>query len=784
MLAAPLAPLAAYRQFITYRLTPGEGGKTDKTPLDWRTGRGASPTDPASHGTYDEAAAAVTAGRGHGVGFVFTDADPFWFLDIDHALGPDGWSPVAAELYHALAGAACEVSQSGRGLHIIGSGAVPEHRCRGALDLEFYHTGRFVALTNNCYPGGSAATDLTMQISMLIPRYFAPSMTAGARASEWTREPVAEWAGPIDDDELVRMARASRSASAAFGGGVTFSDLWDANAPALAARWPGQTDGYDASAADAALASHLAFWTGKDCERVERLMRASALVREKWDRAGGYLEPTILGACATVRSVCVLEKSMLIAPEAGVYVGPAAFPAYFEGCTYVVAEDRIYTPNGDLLKASQFDTLYGGKSFILDGEGRKTTTSAWEAFRLNQQWRCPVADRLCFRPERPPASIVEDEGLRLLNTYVPIAVRRVAGDPSPFVDHLRRMYPNERDFQILTSYMAALVQNPGRKFQWWPVLQGVKGNGKTLLLRAVSHAIGHRYTHLVNPEAMAKTGNQFNSWVQGNLFLGFEEVKVRGCRDFYDSIKTTVTNDRIALEGKGANQGTGDNRANGMICLNAKEAAPIHDDERRYAILWGAQQHACDLARDGMDGDYFPNLYDWMHGRGKHAYSGVDHGFAVVADYLATLTPVAEFNPAGLCQRGPRTSSTADAVRASLGLAEQEILEAVGEGRPGFAGGWVSSHYLDELLERRRIAVPRNQRRGMMAALGYDTHPAFVSTEGRVHNTVAPDNRKPTLYLRAGHLALNLAKPVEIARAYTLAQSAVVDAFDNKHALC
>mgnify|MGYP000343690761 CR=1 FL=1 len=35
-----LAPLAAYRQFVPYRLVPSaRPGKTDKLPLDWRTGR-------------------------------------------------------------------------------------------------------------------------------------------------------------------------------------------------------------------------------------------------------------------------------------------------------------------------------------------------------------------------------------------------------------------------------------------------------------------------------------------------------------------------------------------------------------------------------------------------------------------------------------------------------------------------------------------------------------------------------------------------------------------------
>jgi hypothetical protein len=42
-------------------------------------------------------------------------------------------------------------------------------------------------------------------------------------------------------------------------------------------------------------------------------------------------------------------------------------------------------------------------------------------------------------------------------------------------------------------------------------------------------------------------------------------------------------------------------------------------------VFYSAQQLDVDLARDGMDGDYFPKLYTWLKG----------DGYAIVADYLA-----------------------------------------------------------------------------------------------------------------------------------------------------
>lgn len=790
-LPPPLAPLGAYRQFVTYRLVPSaKPGKTDKLPCDWRDGRVASAHNPAIWCSFEEAAAAVAAGRGHGVGFVFTATDPFWFVDIDGALQADNtWSPLATDLCQRFAGAAVEVSQSCTGLHIIGSGAVPEHGCKNIpLGLELYTELRFVALTG-LHAVGDVRADCSAIMAQLVPAMFPPGAPAGAGPDEWTTEPVAEWDGPADDDELLRRALASgdRSAAKAFGGeGVTFRDLWEANADVLAKRWPDSTKGpYDASSADGALAAHLAFWTGKNCERIRDLMYRSGLVRDKWEARGDYYLPrTILRACGVSTEVAKgaskplpAPASPIVAEEAGIalrtgttgFMGLDGQLGHFAGCVYVRADDKVYTPDGDLLNQSRFDATYGGYEFVLDAEGRKTTTSAWEAFTRNRVYKAPKCHAMCFRPEHAAGALIAEEGRVLLNTYVPIVTQRIAGDPARFVDFLARILPVERDRRIILSYMASLIQNPGYKFQWWPVLQGAEGNGKTALLRCMSFAVGNRYTHLVDVQKMAKQGTGFNGWVQGNLFLGIEEIYVAERRDFLEAFKPYVTNDRLPLEKKGIDQYTGDNRINGLLLTNHKDGVPINVDGRRYAIFYTAQQTAADVEAAGMGGTYFPDLYDWFKGRKAYAHLGPDYGYAVVNEFLATYQVEAEYDPAGLCVRAPETSSTNEALAASRGRAEQEIVEAIESSRPGFAGGWVSSKAVDDLLDRIRASVPRSKRREMLRGLGFDYHPHLH--DGRVNVIVQPDNAKPRLYARVGHIVCNISDAADIAKRYQLDQS-------------
>lgn len=794
-LPPPLQPFGVYRQWISYRLVPSatKPGKTDKIPCSWRTGDGINLMNAANYGSYEEAAAGAhlaDKGHGHGVGFVFTDADPFWFLDIDGAFNGTEWSPLATELFHRLPEAAWEVSQSGRGLHAFGSGQIPDHRCDViSLGLGLYHTERFVALTLQTYDTGGSAANLVPGIAEVAATYFPPSPMARAADDDWTTEAVPEWAGPDDDEDLLKMALGAQSAAAAFGGGVTFRDLWEANADALAKKWPPQNDHdpYGLSEADGALAAHLAFWTGKNCQRIEDLMRRSALARDKWDRGSPYLVPTILRACATVSKVLQASgapsaqampeeatKALETGQPFGPYIPPADFARYFAGCVYVVAHSQVYTPDHGLVGATAFDTIYGGKKFIKDGEGRATsiTASAWDAFRMCEMWRPPLAYDVCFRPEHPTAALVDIEARLFVNTYVPIVTHRLDGDVAPFLDFIARILPNERDQRILLSYMAAAIQNPGRKFQWWIVLQGTEGNGKTTILRVMSHAIGHRYTHLVNPEAMAKTGGQFNSWVQGNLFCGIEEIYVAKRRDFLNSFLATVTNDRLAMEGKGTAQFTGDNRCNGIMLTNHPDGVPITTDQRRYAVFYTAQQSEADLARDGMLGDYFPRLYDWLKGEGEWLGHGPGYGYAIVNGFLQRYVPDAEFNPAAACQRAPKTSSHGAVLRESLGNAEQEVLEAIDQGQTGFRAGWVSSHYLALLLDKIRVNIPPNRRRKFMQSIGYDYAPAMMATDGRCNNIVMPDGCKPRLYVRTDHLAaLNLTEAARVCEAYTKAQA-------------
>jgi hypothetical protein len=479
-------------------------------------------------------------------------------------------------------------------------------------------------------------------------------------------------------------------------------------------------------------------WSGtiheqKDPERQARRKLGGVVVRPR----GEEMFPDDLPLPATVEPP--VRKRARAAGygkrSQGMFMGISEQLEHFKGCVYITHSDRVLIPDGSELNQSRFDVMKGGHLFAIDDINDKSTKSAWEAFLKNNAYSPPTVHNVCFRPELEPFAVVQDGTYKLVNTYQPIDTPCAEGDASPFTDHFAKLFPDERDQRILLSYMASLVRNPGVKFQWWPVIQGAKGNGKTMLLSILAHCVGDQYSHLPNTSKMTRNGISFNGWLKGKLFIGMDEVYSSQRRDFLEEFKPYVTNRRLPIESKGVDEYTGDNRANGMMLTNHKDGVPIDKDERRYAVFFTAQQTADDCFKDGMTPRYFSKLWRWLD----------NEGLAILNNYLRNYPIAEEFDPAGLASRAPITSSTAHAIEASRGRAETEVLDAIDSERMGFRGGFVSSRMVAKLMEEKRINLPRNKYKEMLGSLGYVPHPSLP--EGKTPSPVLPDGARTILYV-------------------------------------
>lgn len=381
---------------------------------------------------------------------------------------------------------------------------------------------------------------------------------------------------------------------------------------------------------------------------------------------------------------------------------------WFKGCTFVVALGKMLTPDGRLLNANQFNGKYGGKKFIIDGEG-KTTNEAWAAALRSTLWQVPKVDHLRFLPHAEHGAVVQDNlGRTGVNTYKPAIIRRVEGDVSPFLRHIEALLPVESDRKILLDFLAHNVRFPGYKIPWAPVIQSVEGAGKGVIKALVTHAFGVQYVHFPNAKELTSSGSQFNAWVRNKLFILADEIKVDDKRDLIEVLKPLISEVLIEVQSKGVDQELEDNYANWMAFSNYKDAIPVSKNGRRYAIFYSPIQTVADLHARGMDDAYFNALYGWLHADGA----------AIITDWLMRY-PIER---GAIPMRAPLTSSHDEAVKVSRTPVERVLIEAMEDQLPGFRGGWISlTSAIKRIKDQGAVRgnIPPHVVTGVLESIGY-----------------------------------------------------------------
>jgi putative DNA primase/helicase len=272
----------AWRYVVRHR-------KETKIPFNARTGAEASSTDPLTWCSYLEAVAAwQTDFRYAGIGFVFSEGDPFCGVDLDDCVEESSGElkPWAQEIIERL-GTYSELSPSGTGVKLFLIGQKPGTSCRKPYadgDIEIYDQKRFFTVTGSILPGTCAeVTDCQKPLNDLYHEVFAAaeprnSLPLSPRHATGTRE--------LTDEQILQKANSSKQ-------GLKFASLWAGNwNPAFQSQ----------SEADASLVFMLAFYT-KDRAQLDRLFRRSGLMREKWDSRRGeqtYGQITIATALSQV----------------------------------------------------------------------------------------------------------------------------------------------------------------------------------------------------------------------------------------------------------------------------------------------------------------------------------------------------------------------------------------------------------------------------------------------------------------------------------------------------
>ena len=213
--------------------------------------------------------------------------------------------------------------------------------------------------------------------------------------------------------------------------------------------------------------------------------------------------------------------------------------------------------------------------------------------------------------------VFNHNGLDYINLYAKPDLKLIAEGATNIVTrvkgHIAHMLPDPEEQEIVINYLAHNVQFPGEKIQWSIVLQGVQGDGKSLLAEMMQHVMGFANVRLLNVQTLESS---FTGWSVGQCMTFIEELKLDNYRKYeiLNNLKPYITNDIIECTKKGKDPQVVVNTTNYFALTNFKDALPIDDNDRRWCILFSQWQSGEKLKAWMADGnqDYYANLYSDM----------------------------------------------------------------------------------------------------------------------------------------------------------------------------
>ena len=273
-----LEDLQAYNHFVVWKKTP----ENKKIPFDPTSKSLARTDDPNTWGNLEQALTALKTGNYHGIGFVFSEDDPFTGIDIDHCVsknqGTDSSVPYiytdeASKLMTDL-WSYTELSPSKTGLHILVQGTIPEGRRKHSVEV--YTTARYFTITTNQVKGTPETIEARQpQLDQL---YASLSPQQNRRQAA----PHQEYQIFVSDETVLEKAYNA-------GNGEDLKSLYNGNIARFKSK----------SHADWQLVLWLLYYSNDDVAQVRRLFLQSGLVDEKTLSSRGdstYLDVTIANA--------------------------------------------------------------------------------------------------------------------------------------------------------------------------------------------------------------------------------------------------------------------------------------------------------------------------------------------------------------------------------------------------------------------------------------------------------------------------------------------------------
>jgi hypothetical protein len=297
-------------------------------------------------------------------------------------------------------------------------------------------------------------------------------------------------------------------------------------------------------------------------------------------------------------------------------------PPWTRGLCYVAAVEKFFRHStGETYSLQGYDNVFSKRLLPtekqLDEAGIPVNIKTLSSpivlprhFALNVV-KVPSVWDFNYDPGSPDEIYIIKQGKAYVNTYrkcYPHAKEEGSEEAGAlFMLHLTNMIKEEDYRMIFLDWLAFMVQCPGEKIRWSPLLQGAEGCGKTYVSDAMTVVLGKPH---VKPIGCAQLFSGYNEWSTGHQLVTIEEVHIAGHsrQEVMNVLKPLITNDVVPVNQKFRDSRHVENRTNYLLLTNHKNSLQITHESRRYFVLQSAIQTK-EQVRKLNEGGYFEKLY-------------------------------------------------------------------------------------------------------------------------------------------------------------------------------
>lgn len=247
----------------------------------------------------------------------------------------------------------------------------------------------------------------------------------------------------------------------------------------------------------------------------------------------------------------------------------------FKNWIYIAQDDRIYNLyTGEYYKREAFNAMFHMP------ELKNAMFNILIKYNLINK-----VSRLEFDPEEKP--VYTRNKIKHGNTYIAPDIDPVKGDVAPLLDHFTYLFPDKYERDIILDFIGFLIQFPGRKIRWMPIIKGHKGIGKSIIAEQI-------LLPMIGLSNLGKVDNvllksDFNAWQLNKQLIVFEELNVgdtqKEKRVFTERLKSFITDNLSKAHRKGMDPYDVINKACCLAFTNFDDPVIITMDERRFCMI-------------------------------------------------------------------------------------------------------------------------------------------------------------------------------------------------------